>query len=152
MLKFAFFERRGFRQPLRCRRGVTALEFALIAPLLFVLLFFTMDLARYWYTAEAVRTYAAEVLRAAVVTAGADNPPVVNACATPMAVSTPITPGLDPSSMQLTVRCSRNTSTQGYVVSRTVSVTASYTFHFAVGVGLFWAENQLLSDTQTTTF
>jgi hypothetical protein len=152
MSKFASCERRGPRRALRCRKGVTALEFAMIAPVFFLLLFFTMDLARYWYTAEAVRSYTGEVLRAAIIAVGADNPPQNDLCSGgAIAIGTPPTPGLDPAKLQTTVTC-RRTVSQGSITAHTVQVTVNYTFQFLVGLDLFWDAQQVISDRQTTTF
>jgi Flp pilus assembly protein TadG len=149
MSKSVSCDRGRLRRALRCRKGVTALEFAIVGPIFLMLLLFAMDLARYWYVAEAVRTYAAEVLRAAVVVAGADNPPVVNTCpGGAITVSTSPTVGLDPTSLTTTVTCNRNAS----ATTRTVAVTVSYNFSFLLPVGGLWDQNQVISDTQTTTF
>jgi Flp pilus assembly protein TadG len=136
---------------LRSEKGVTALEFAMIALPLLMLLLYTMDLARYWYTTEALRSYTAEVMRAALITTGSDNPPTVNTCTASVANTAAVTPGLDPSRLVVQVACTRNNSAQGYVVSRTVNVTTRYRFDFAVGA-LFWNENQTIAESQTTTF
>ncbi|MBW8269076.1 TadE/TadG family type IV pilus assembly protein [Caldovatus aquaticus] len=133
---------------LRCRKGVTALEFAIIGPIFLILVLFAMDLARYWYVAEAVRTHTAEVLRAAIVVAGADNPPAVNTCPNgSITVSATPPPGLDPASLKTQATCTR----QGQ--QRVVTVNVSYAFSFVIpAVANFWNQNQVISDSQTTTF
>jgi Flp pilus assembly protein TadG len=45
------------------RRGVTVLEFAIVALLLFTLILGAIDLARFWFTTQAVRWYTAELMR-----------------------------------------------------------------------------------------
>lgn len=47
----------------RDRRGVSTLEFAIVALLLFTLILGAIDLARFWFTTQAVRWYAAELVR-----------------------------------------------------------------------------------------
>lgn len=146
MSKSVSCKRSGLRSALTCRKGVTALEFALIAPVFFALLLGTMELARYWYTAEAVRSYTAELLRAAIVVAGADNPPQQDICNGTLSVSTPLTPGLDQSRFQPwppTVTCTRNS------VTRTVEVSTTYNFEFVIG-GLI--ASPTITDRQSTTF
>jgi len=51
----------------RDHRGVTTLEFAIVALLLFTLILGAMDLARFWFTTQAVRWYTAELVRVAQV-------------------------------------------------------------------------------------
>ena len=71
--------------------GATSLEFGLVLVPLTTLLFGAMDLARYWYSVEALRSYAAEAARAAVVHVSADP---ATRCPGTVPVSTPPTPGL----------------------------------------------------------
>jgi Flp pilus assembly protein TadG len=49
------------------RRGATAVEFALIGVIFFILLLGIIDLGRYFYTLQSVRALAADAARAAMV-------------------------------------------------------------------------------------
>lgn len=51
----------------RDRRGVTTIEFGLIAAALFALILVAMEAARFWFTYESLRSYTAELSRVASV-------------------------------------------------------------------------------------
>ncbi len=64
---FATSNRGGLRRLARDRRGASALEMSLVMPMLLLLLIGIMELARYAFTAESIRTVTAEAARLAVL-------------------------------------------------------------------------------------
>jgi Flp pilus assembly protein TadG len=112
---------------LRDDRGATALEFGIVLIPLTTLLFGAMDLARYWYSVEALRSYAADAARAAVVHVSGD-PNGRYPGAVP--ISAPPAPGLQASELtRAQAVCTRDAATG----VATISVSTSYRFLFVMG-------------------
>jgi Flp pilus assembly protein TadG len=112
------------------RRGITSLEFALVAVVFFLLLFGAMDLSRYFLTWHGLNTLASEAARAWMVNNGSTyscGHPTSGRAAT-VAGSAPF---LDPSQLTLCVTVNQTTSS-GVVTSTSVNVTASYPFSFMI--------------------
>jgi hypothetical protein len=120
--------RRRIARALRDRRGATALEFGVVLVPLTTLLFGAMDLARYWYSVEALRSYAAEAARAAVVHVSRD--PAAR-CPGTVPVSAPPPPGLQAADLTpARAVCTRDAATG----VTTISMSTSYRFRFALGM------------------
>jgi hypothetical protein len=120
--------------------GATSLEFGLVLIPLSMLLFGAMDLARYWYSVEALRSYAADAARAAVVHVSGDP---AGRCTGPVPVSAPPTPGLQAANLTpAQAVCTRNAATG----VATVSVSTSYRFRFVMG--MLDTGAQTISETQ----
>jgi hypothetical protein len=125
---------------LRDDRGATALEFGVVLIPLTMLLFGAMDLARYWYSVEALRAYAADAARAAVVHVSGDPN---GHCPGAVPISAPPAPGLQAGDLTpAQAVCTRNAATG----VATVSVSASYRFRFAMG--MLGVGAQTISETQ----
>lgn len=141
MSSFASARTRGrVRRPERPRwrlgrRGVTAAEFALIAPLLVLVIIAGIDASRYFLTLHALRTAVAQAARAAIVdpTLSGNGQAVVDAAG-----------GLDLLGAGATLRIDRTTPTPGMAE---VTVTASTTYRFFLSV--FGLGSVPLSETQT---
>ncbi len=104
----------------RDRRGVAALEFALVAPVLLFLFLGTIELGRYFLTQQNIRTLTAETARAALIS------PSVIGCPVPVTNFSRInakTPFLNPGG--LTVCITRGTDAEGRA---TINVTTTYAF------------------------
>jgi Flp pilus assembly protein TadG len=122
----------GFASALRCRRGAAASEFALVGTLLLTLLLGTMELSRYLFTLEALRSAAAEAARAVTIRGSAN----MNAGRTPCAGLSGALTGvrteasfLNPGSLTMTMS---GCATTGAVT--TVQVAVAHPFAFAVRI------------------
>lgn len=122
----------GFASALRCRRGAAASEFALVGTLLLSLLLGTMELGRYLFTLEALRSAAAEAARAVTIRGSAN----MNAGRAPCTGLSGALTGagisasfLNPGSLTMTMS---GCVTTGAVT--TVQVAVSHPFAFAVKV------------------
>ena len=135
---------------MRDERGSAAIEFGVVGAFFFAILLGAMEFASYWYHVEALRTYAAETMRAALVVVARDGSPGVNTCNGAVTVTNAETPGLGGISSR-NVTCVRNLNGAGATISRTVTVTVSYTHSFAM-VSLLGIQQQTITETQTTTF
>jgi Flp pilus assembly protein TadG len=105
------------------RGGVVALEMALATGCLVVMLLASMDLGRYFFSAQSLSYLVGEVARAATVnaTAGCSNPVSTYAARAPM---------LNPAQLTLQL-CIYPPNSTGNATSLTrVDVTASYAFSF----------------------
>lgn len=108
------------------RRGGTTLEFALVSLAFLMMLFGTMEVGRYYFTSEAVRTVTAEAARKAMLDYRTSSP---SACPTSNNIKTYVTstvarsPFLGSGQLSLTVSCV--TSTNGWGSLR---VVVSYPF------------------------
>ena len=103
-------------------RGATALEAALIGGLFCFLLFGAIELGRYYYTFQAVRTIVAEASRTAQINGALDG------CATGNAINQAIVNRTALNPATLTVCLSRSTLNS----VTTVQVNATYPFNFVV--------------------
>ena len=113
------------------RRGETALQFAMVAPAFLMLLLGTMEVGRFYFTQQTVRTLAAETARQALARVGYNSVNGTAPCPLPSGDDTVIkiaavrkTPFLNASTATTyTVTCSISSSL--YVIS--VSLTYPYT-------------------------
>ncbi|NMJ40090.1 pilus assembly protein [Roseomonas sp. JC162] len=55
------------RHPLRCRRGASALEFALVGAIFFIVLLASIDLGRYYMAMQGLRNFVADAERYGIV-------------------------------------------------------------------------------------
>jgi Flp pilus assembly protein TadG len=117
------------------RRGVVAVEFALVGLIFIMLLLGATELARYQFVQQSLRSMAEEAARRALVTSsatavlGGGCQPVLTGASLVSAVTSPTnpTPMLTPGSLTLAAVCATNASG-----ARTITVTASYPFTFVV--------------------
>jgi len=124
--------RRSAWAELRCRRGATALEFALVGGLALTLLLGGIEAARFMFTQQALRSLAGEAARVASLRGAAN----MNALRAPCTgLSGPLTgmdlgaPFLTPSTLTITMS---GCTTQGAVTL--VTVTISQPFDFKVSL------------------
>lgn len=124
-------------KPMRClaavlrgRRGAAATEFALIGGMLMMLLIGTMELGRYMFTLEALRTAAAEAARAVMLRGSANmiaGRPPCTGLAGSLEKVTVSAPFLNPGALSVSMS---DCATQGGVT--TVRVTVEHPFAFTV--------------------
>ncbi len=114
----------------RSRRGATSLEFAIISVVLLTLLLGAVEIARYMFTLEALRTAAAEAARAVTLRGSANMNAGLAPCSglsgdlTGVEVSAPF---LNPGALSLTMSgCATNAGVT------TVAVTVSHPFGFVL--------------------
>ena len=119
-------------------RGTTALEFALIFPLLMTLFLGISDISRYYVTLEAVRSAAAEAARAAIVNTG------LNACGS-TAIDAARPSGI--LNRDLLTLCVSRTVNGGETV---VNINASYPFSFLTP--MFGATTRTISESTSLRF
>lgn len=115
---------RQIRHALRRRDGATALEFGLIGTIFCMLLLGGIEVGRYYYTYEAIRTIVAEAARQAQVN------PSLSGCAIGTAINSTVTArsSLNVAGLQV---CFDRTLTTNNSVS-VVVVNATYNFAFVV--------------------
>jgi Flp pilus assembly protein TadG len=113
---------------LRCRRGATTLEFALVGGLALTLLLGSMEAARFLFTQQALRSLAGEAARVASLRGAAN----MNALRVPChGLSGPLSgvdhtaPFLTPATLSVTMS---GCVTQGAVTLVTVTVSQPFTF------------------------
>jgi len=115
---------RGLRRALRDRRGLAAVEFALVGLALMMLLLGSMDLARWFFATESLRTVAADTARAALIAGLNGAPMTYDGNGVPPGVTLP--PGLDPNILYMRVQPAAGPRPG----TTTVTVTARYDFVF----------------------
>lgn len=129
-------------------RGVTSLEFALVGSLLMLLVLGSLELSRYLFTLELVRTVSAEAVRMATLRGSqnliAGSAPCTNLSGN-LSGAGARTPYLQAS--RLTVTMSGCTTASGIT---TLSISVQYPFVFAVP--LFGATNRTLTETAQAVF
>jgi Flp pilus assembly protein TadG len=138
--------RRHRARPAEC--GVASLEFALVGSLLMSLLFGTIEIGRYLFTLESLRTAAAEAARAVTLRGSANMNSGNDACTGLSGDLTGVqtrTPFLDPSTLSLKMS---SCATNGGVT--TVTVTVKYPFSFVVPV--FGSRVSSLTETAQAVF
>jgi hypothetical protein len=114
----------------RCRRGQALVEFALVAPLFFLLLFAIIDFGRYVYYVQVLNNAAREGARYAIVhgpegipsTGPPDDP---SGAAVEARVRTFLVGVIDGGSLTITPSWPQGTNARG----NTVSVQVEYEFH-----------------------
>lgn len=140
-------------RPPRCgprlgRRGATTVEFALIGGLVVMLLLGCLEIGRYLFTAEAVRTATAEAVRL-VTLRGSQNLNAGSAACTnlsgALSGAAAKTPYLTPASLSVTMS---GCASQAGVT--TVTLTVQYPFSFVVDV--FGARNRPIRETAQALF
>ncbi|MFC0387106.1 TadE/TadG family type IV pilus assembly protein [Muricoccus vinaceus] len=124
--------RRSVWAELRCRRGATALEFALVGGLALTLLLGSMEAARFEFTQQALRSLSGEAVRVASLKGSAN----MNASRAPCAGLSGSLTGLDfgapfLSASTLTVTMS-GCRTEGAVTLVTVTVSQPFGFKFSL--------------------
>jgi len=105
----------------RDRRGNASVEFALVAMAFFMLLFGGFEFARYQATGEAVRTFAADPVRQALVRYNASG-----TCPSSSTVKSDVAPRsnlLAPGAITLSVACTLDSSERD-----NIAVSVSYSF------------------------
>lgn len=108
------------------RKGSTTLEFALVCMAFLMLLFGVMEVGRYYFTSEAVRTVAAEAARKTMLDYRSTSPGV---CPTSNAIKTYVTstlarsPFLSATDLTLTVSCGTDGSG-----AKSLAVDVTYPF------------------------
>lgn len=126
----------GRRGALRCRRGVAAVEFAVVGGIFLVVLLAAIDLGRYYMTLQGLRNFAADAERYGVVnmwwgdTAGTQTATcaqVVTATGRGGAIA-----GLVSTSPGACV--TRTQTTAGGALTVTVAVDIDVTFNFIINV------------------
>lgn len=120
-MKTPRFLRRA-RLAARSRRGAVAIEFGIIGTLFCMLLLGAIEVGRYYYTYQAVRTVVAEAARAAQVNT------TLSGCQSGGNIASDVLNRTALNSTGLTVCFTRNTANS----VTTVLVNASYGFNFAV--------------------
>jgi Flp pilus assembly protein TadG len=124
--------RRSAWAELGCRRGASALEFALVGGLALTLLLGSMEAARFLFTQQALRSLAGEAARAVGIKGSANMNALLAPCA---GLSGPLTgldldgPFLTPATLTVTMS---GCTTQGAVTL--VTVTVSQPFGFTVSL------------------
>jgi len=128
---------------LRSQRGSTAIEFALILPVIATMLFGVIDFGRLLYTKEVLSNAVREAARTGIVaTAGGDVlPAVIDAALTTSIQNSQLVDPADIANIQQVKT--------GPVGNRNLSVTVNYNFNFLVVGGLIpgLTTNQTLSST-----
>lgn len=124
----AFLDRT--RRGARDRRGVTALEFGVIAPVFLLLLVGSIEAGRYIATYISVAVAANEGKRAAIINEALGSPnPSVESCAAVARQVAPATPLLNPDQLSLCIlRSAENGVTGSFPRQREIVATARYTF------------------------
>lgn len=122
------------RRPLG-QAGSVSLELAASALVLFGLLFATLDLGRYYFTAQSVRELAGEVARAAAIDSA------LQGCTAPRSLAGSIPMLSNPA--KLTVCVNRPVAASGPSI---VTITVSYRFNFS-----FWLLQGRVSAINETT-
>ena len=117
MSRFGSSERSGLG-----RRGATALEFALVANTLLLLLLGSIEMGRYFFVSESMRYLVGEVARATIIDPDAAWTDAKKAA---IAAKTPI---LQASDLTLTVNVNRQTAPATSVAT----VTGSYRYQFTL--------------------
>ena len=120
----------GRRRRARADRGTTSLEFGLIGALLMAMLLGCVEVGRYMFTMESLRTATAEAVRSATIRGGANlyaGSPPCSGLAGPLAFVASWAPFLDPA--RLTIVMS-GCITEGAVT--TLAISAEYQFDFAI--------------------
>lgn len=131
----------ALRRVLRDRRGVTALEFGIVASMFFMLLLGGMEIGRYYFTWHSFRTAVAEAARAAQV----EDPPL-SGCLTGNALPAAVRNRLAIRTTGLQICFTRSVVTS----VTTVDVTGTYGFTFMVPY--FGNTPRTLSETTRTVF
>lgn len=151
----AFNSWSALRRLARDRAGASALEMAMIMPVLFAMLIGVMELGRYVFTVQSLRTVTAEAARMAVVDRGSSGTVdqttgnvvsggAITSCTNSSSLSasaTKKTPFINNSALTL---CISNSSTSGFV---TIQVNTQYPFNSPMPVVSFL--NGTLSDSTT---
>lgn len=128
----------SIRRLVECRRGLTAVEFAIVAPVFLALLFGTADVGRFYFTQQSLREVAALAARQAMVDT------TVSGCTVPATRVGDRTPFLIAARLTL---CVARSVTNG---TTTLSVTASYPF---VGVlPVFRISGDQVSESMTISY
>lgn len=109
-------QRRGPAAPLRGgQSGTAALGFAIVAPVLLMLVFGIIDLARYAFTVVSVREASAIALRAAAVGRTEEEAKALAISRTPFVART----------LDLTIRCERVTMSGGVTMQEPIACGAA---------------------------
>ncbi|MFC0408552.1 TadE family protein [Roseomonas elaeocarpi] len=117
------------------------MEFALIGLPFLMLLLGGMEFARYAYTVQAVRSYAAQAARAALVYVGNDT---ANRCVGTLPLSLTPSPGLDEARLTpAKAGCVRDSKTG------VLTITVSTSYRFSMVTGLLGAGDRTVSETQS---
>jgi Flp pilus assembly protein TadG len=116
------------------KAGVTSLEFAIVAVIFFTVVISGIDLGRYFFVAESLRTFASEAARQGLIYKTWQPQDETCPCANPSGGNdlNTIVPILDPALLTLKVTQTSPTAATAY----TVTVTATYQFTAIVPV---WA-------------
>jgi Flp pilus assembly protein TadG len=117
-------------QVLRSQRGSTAIEFALILPVIATLLFGMIDFGRLLYTKEVLNNAVREAARTGIVAATTDVPDSV--------IDTAVTNSIQNSQLldPANITGIQKTRTADGAGNRNLAVTVAYTFNFLVVGGL----------------
>ncbi|WP_191058663.1 TadE family protein [Geminicoccus harenae] len=123
---------------MRCRKGTTSLEFAIVGALFFAMLIGTMEVGRFYFTQQSLREVTAAAARRAMVDAS------FSGCAAPLEEVAGMTPLLRSTSLTL---CVTRTTSAGLT---TLTVDAAYPF--AAVLPMLQLDGNQLTDRTTVTF
>lgn len=124
--------RAALRRLARDRSGASALEMALVMPVLFLIMIGVIEIARYVFTLQSLRSVTAEAARLSMINSATKNTGVVisggliTSCTASSAINvaaTQKTPFIDNTTLTL---CISNTTSSGQV---TILVSAQYPFN-----------------------
>lgn len=123
---------------MRCQKGTTSLEFAIVGSVFFLMLFGTMEVGRLYFTQESLREVTAAAARLAMID------PSLNGCVQPAEEVAAMTPFLQPGSLTLCV--TRNVSAG----QTTLTIDAAYPFRPVIPA--LRLDGDRLTDQMTVTF
>lgn len=123
---------------MRCRKGATSVEFAIVGGLFFTMLIGAMEAGRLFFTQESLREVTAAAARRAMVDSG------LAGCIAPAAAVAAMTPFLRPDALTL---CVSRTVSAGQT---TLTVNAAYPFRTVIP--LLALDGNQLTDRMSVTF
>jgi Flp pilus assembly protein TadG len=155
--------RRGARRFLRARDGATTVEFAIIFPAFFVLMFSVLEFAHLIWAVNSLQYAVAQGARYVTISPGGNNKPTTATCTGSTAayqtsvqtyLQRQLTPYLPSATavvtLPTTANCTASATTPPPTVTVTVKATYSFTFFLAGSLGS-WIKPITLSQTATVT-
>ncbi|WP_035484778.1 TadE/TadG family type IV pilus assembly protein [Geminicoccus roseus] len=123
---------------MRCRRGTTSIEFAIVGAMFFTMMIGTIEIARLYFTQASLREVSAAAARRAMID------PALEGCSAPAAAVARTTPFLRTGNLRLCV--SRE------VASGQVTLTIDAAYPFSTVMPLFRLEGDQLTERTTVSF
>ena len=123
---------------MRCRKGTTSLEFAIIGSLFFMMLIGTIEVARLYFTQQSLREITAAAARQAMIDSS------LSGCTRPATAVAAMTPVLRPALLNL---CVTRTTSAGLT---TLTINATYPVSTVISV--LRLGGRQMTDQMTVTF